>query len=119
MAAGDPDPPPRGSASTLSRKLQSKLDKLDPTERLAIPDWLINFRAAAGSEFAEFFSTVKLGYPTTVDEYCDRNGYNKADYKHDDLDKALNDYQHTVSLLDACRCATGCSTTSFGRRTRS
>ena len=43
-----------GSAHT-SRKLQSKLDTLDPTNRLAINDWLISFRGAAGPDLRVLF----------------------------------------------------------------
>ena len=57
-------------SSTYSRKLQTKIDKLDPTERLAISDWLISFRAAAGAAFTEFFEDVQLGGAAeTLDEF--------------------------------------------------
>ena len=61
------------SGPTLStRKLQGKLDKLDPTKRLTILDWLVTFRAACGADFSEFFSEVQLEIPKTKEEFLSR-----------------------------------------------
>ena len=62
------------SGPTLStRKLQGKLDKLDPTKRLTILDWLVNFRAACGTDFSEFCcADVQLEIPKTKEEFMAR-----------------------------------------------
>ena len=82
------------SGRTLStRKLQSKLDKLDPTKRLTILDWLVNFRAACGADFSEFFADVQLEIPKTKEEFLSRflsdpkyiaDDGSKLDALHDD-----------------------------------
>ena len=58
---GARSPPSRGlisgTATSVRYKLNAKLDMLDPTATLAINDWLINLRAAAGSEFKLCFMT--------------------------------------------------------------
>ena len=58
---GARSPPSRGlisgTATSIRYKLNAKLDMLDPTATLAINDWLINLRAAAGSEFKLCFMT--------------------------------------------------------------
>ena len=38
-------------SSSKSHKLYATLPTLDPTDRLAISDWLVNFTAAAGTDF--------------------------------------------------------------------
>ena len=58
---GARSPPSRittsGTTTSIRYKLNAKIDTLDPTATLTINDWLINLRAAAGSEFKVLFMT--------------------------------------------------------------
>ena len=61
VASGDGPPSEAGRAPAPStRKRQHKLDRLDPTKRSTIHDWLITFRSAAGPDFTELFEDVRL-----------------------------------------------------------
>ena len=95
--------------------MNAKLSTLDPTNTLMIHDWLIDLRAAAGTEFKacfvpeselESFFRLSEGYPTTE--------YSKAE-----ISDAMSDWQTTdLAPLSKC-CTDGSSTTSSGVKIRS
>ena len=61
-----------GSGSLSTRKLQSKLDKLNPTLRLVIPDWLLRFRSACGTQFGDVFVwAMREPMPQDYEEFYD------------------------------------------------
>ena len=78
--------------STTRYKLNAKLSKLDPTNTLVIHDWLIDLRAAAGTEFkvcfvprADFESFYRLEENMPISEYS------KAD-----IAEAMSDWTQSV-----------------------
>jgi hypothetical protein len=86
-----------GSAHT-SRKLQSKLDTLDPTNRLAINDWLISFRGAAGPDLRVLFDGKHDSVQTLDDFRSVRPNF--AGYSDSTLQPTFDDFVNRYSLLN-------------------
>ena len=86
-----------GPAHT-SRKLQSKLDTLDPTNRLAINDWLISFRGAAGPDLRVLFDGKHDSVQTLDDFRSVRPNF--AGYSDATLQPTFDDFVNQYSLLN-------------------
>ena len=70
-------------------KLNGKVDKLDPTERLKIPEWLIDFVAAAGDQLSAV--TGAHGFEHHTESWINLNAND---------DKLYDDKGHMLPIAD-------------------
>ena len=93
MAASGSSSLDSGVPARFHFKLHTKLDKLDPTKRLAISDWLITFRAACVTSSDDFFVVFERPFAKSVAEWrvsADgqelniENDSRKPAFRHDD-----------------------------------
>ena len=57
---------PAHTSGNKQHKLYASLPTLDPTDRLAISDWLVNFKAAAGPDFELLWRAGEEWEPTVA-----------------------------------------------------